>query len=62
MRDKIIQIGISERVFYVIGALMAQTIEERMGKSAIVESVSKGPMEFLETYNSIASSDKKINL
>jgi len=60
VQDNVIQIGITERAFYVIGARMTQIIEEKLGKSALIESVKKGPKQFIDTYNSIAGTDDVI--
>jgi len=60
VQDSAIQIGITERAYYVTGAHMAETIECNLGKDAIIESVSKGPRHFVEIYNSIVETDKTI--
>jgi hypothetical protein len=62
VQDSAIQIGITERAYYVTGAHMAQTIEERLGKGAIVESVNTGPRHFVEIYNSIVDSKAIIDI
>ena len=43
-----------ERLWYRVGAHMAQTIERQVGLPALVELVKKGPESFLETYTKIA--------
>ena len=42
-----------ERLWYRVGARMAQRIEEKYGKSALVNLIKSGPAEFLRTYQSI---------
>jgi hypothetical protein len=39
-----------ERLWYRVGAHMAQSIERELGRPALVELVRKGPDSFLETY------------
>ncbi len=41
---------------------MAQTIEEKLGKGAIAESVGKGPKQFVETYNSVSELETAIEI
>jgi hypothetical protein len=62
VQDSVIQIGITERAFYVAGAHMARTIEENLGKEAIVKSVKEGSRHFIEIYNSIAKPDHTIEI
>lgn len=42
VKEGVIQVGISERAFYVAGAHMASIIEDKAGKNALIESVTKG--------------------
>jgi hypothetical protein len=62
VQEGTIQIGITERAYYVTGAHMAKTIEGSLGKGAIVESVRKGPRHFIELYNSIVDSGHLIRI
>ncbi len=41
-----------ERLWYRVGARMAQRIEEESGRAALVALVEKGPAEFLRAYRS----------
>jgi len=52
--------GVIGRAFYVVGALMAQTIEDALGKQALIDTVSAGPINFINLYNSLANVDAKI--
>ena len=58
--EDIWQIGITERVFYVLGAYMAKILEEKNGKDIIINSIIKGPKYFVETYNSQVEEDLQI--
>ncbi len=42
-----------ERLWYRVGARMAQRIEEKFGRSALVALIEKGPAGFLPAYQSI---------
>lgn len=42
-----------ERLWYRVGARMAQRIEDKLGRSGLVALLAKGPAEFLRTYRSI---------
>ncbi len=42
-----------ERLWYRVGARMAQRVEEKFGRSALVALIERGPAEFLRTYLSI---------
>jgi len=62
VKDDVIKVGISERGFYIAGAYMVQTIDEKLGKNALIESVIEGPKHFLDTYNSIAGPERVIDV
>lgn len=44
-----------ERLWYRVGARMAQRIEESKGRAALVELVKQGPARFVATYESLRS-------
>ena len=52
--------GVIGRAFYIVGAFMAQTIEDALGKQALVDTVSAGPISFVMSYNSLAEAGRKI--
>ena len=60
LKKKSWKVGIDNRTYYVIGAYMAATIDSLLGREALVNTISEGPLNFLETYNNLVSSDKKI--
>ncbi|MGE5237042.1 MAG: DUF5700 domain-containing putative Zn-dependent protease [Acidobacteriota bacterium] len=45
-----------ERLWYRVGASMAQRIEASTGRDALVALVKRGPAEFIRTYASLSSS------
>ena len=46
--------GLNQRALYVVGAHMARTIDEKLGREALAETVSRGPRSFIRVYNSVA--------
>jgi hypothetical protein len=52
--------GINQRALYVVGAHMARTIDETLGRDVLVETVSKGPQSFIKTYNTIAEEGMRV--
>jgi len=59
LRD-VFNLGVRQRAFYVVGFDMARTIERRMGRERLAETVAKGPIDFYELYNSISDDADKI--
>ena len=59
LRD-VFNLGVRQRAFYVVGFDMARTIERRMGRDKLAETVAKGPIDFYELYNSISDDADKI--
>jgi hypothetical protein len=54
IRQEVIERGISQRAFYVVGAHMARQIEEQVGKQALVSTVRSGASDFASMYEAIA--------
>jgi hypothetical protein len=52
--------GINQRALYVVGAHMARTIDEALGRDVLVETVGKGPRSFIATYNTVAEDGRRI--
>jgi hypothetical protein len=53
LMDTLWQVGSMDRAYYVVGCFMANTIDEKLGRDALVGTISKGPQSFLRTYNSL---------
>jgi hypothetical protein len=53
--------GLNQRALYVVGAYMAGTIDEKLGREALAETVSIGPRYFIRIYNSVAEEGMKIH-
>lgn len=54
--------GVLGRAYYVTGAHICKTIDERIGRAALIEVYSRGPIAIMELYNSIADETMKIEL
>jgi hypothetical protein len=54
------ELGVDRRAYYVVGAYMAQTIDEKAGRGALNETILKGPITFITTYNSLADENMQI--
>jgi len=60
LQKKSWNLGVEERAYYIVGAYMAQTIDEKRGREALNETVQKGPVTFIRTYNALV--DKKMQI
>jgi hypothetical protein len=60
LQDVQFQIGVNDRAFYVVGCYMAQTIDEKSGRNALVKTILKGPLSFISAYNSLVDEKLKI--
>lgn len=52
--------GMNQRALYVVGAHMARTIDEGLGRDILVETVSRGPGSFIATYNTVAEDGMEV--
>lgn len=59
LRTRSWTIGIQGRANYVVGAYMAQTIENNFGREALVETIKNGPQSFVAAYNRVAGPRKQ---
>ncbi|MBN2087439.1 hypothetical protein JW758_03760 [Candidatus Peregrinibacteria bacterium] len=60
MQDTLWQVGSMDRAYYVIGCYMAQTIDKKLGRQTLIETISMGPQSFLQKYNSLVDEKLKI--
>jgi hypothetical protein len=42
-----------KRLWYVTGAYMAKMIDERLGRTELIDTIRKGPNSFFDLYNSV---------
>ena len=52
--------GKNQKALYLVGAYMALTIDENLGRDVLVETVSKGPRSFISTYNTVANDGMEV--
>jgi hypothetical protein len=50
LKQRVFALGAQKRAFYVIGAVMAQHIEQVLGRRALVDTVRDGPDAFFAAY------------
>jgi hypothetical protein len=53
-------LGYRRKGFYIVGAYMAMTIEEELGRDVLTQTVSDGYTAFADAYNSLADEEMKI--
>jgi hypothetical protein len=53
-------VGYRRNGFYIVGAYMAMTIEDKLGKEALMQTVADGFYSFVRVYNSVAEEGMKI--
>jgi tetratricopeptide (TPR) repeat protein len=51
----------TRRALYVVGAYMARTIDEQLGRESLVETVAQGPRSFVTKYNRVAKAGREIH-
>lgn len=47
------QVGVKNRAYYVVGAHMARTIDQERGRAALIETIERGPLAFVDVYNGL---------
>jgi predicted alpha/beta superfamily hydrolase len=61
LRKKAVEIGVRGSAYPVVGAYMAKTIEEKLGREGLKDTITQGPLSFLKTYNRLVDDDKRIH-
>jgi hypothetical protein len=52
--------GVTNRAYYIAGAHMSGVIDTRLGRAALVGSLTEGPAAFASLYNSLVEQDRRI--
>jgi tetratricopeptide (TPR) repeat protein len=60
LKKKAWRLGVEQRAYYIVGAHMARTIDEKKGRQALVGTVVTGPRSFVSTYNSVADEGLRV--
>ena len=53
-------VGVGERAYYVTGGHMARTIDQNLGRPALVSTIENGPLSFIDTYNELVPKEEQI--
>jgi tetratricopeptide (TPR) repeat protein len=53
--------GLNQPALYVVGAYMADTIDDELGREALAQTVATGPRSFIRAYNSVAEEGMKLH-
>ena len=53
-------VGVEERAYYVTGGHMARTIDQSLGRVALVSTIEYGPLSFIDTYNKLVPKEEQI--
>ena len=59
-RRELWRIGVEQRAYYVGGAYMARTIDEKLGRDALVATIAEGPRSFVRVYNTLVDKGRRI--
>jgi tetratricopeptide (TPR) repeat protein len=60
LRKKSWDVGVMQRGYYVAGAHMSRTIDEQLGRDALIETITTGPLCFVDTYNGLVDETMKV--
>lgn len=60
LQNELIQTGIMDRAFYIVGFDMASEIDDKLGRDVLKETLLHGPGYFVQKYNSVVSDADKI--
>jgi hypothetical protein len=53
---------VTNRAYYIVGAHMARVIQAERGKTALVETLAKGPLSYIRLYNSLVPEDERVRV
>jgi len=53
-------VGVGERAYYITGGHMARTIDQNIGRAALVSTIENGPLSFIDTYNRLVPKEEQI--
>ena len=54
------EIGVTQRGYYIVGAHMAEVIEETLGREVLIKTLVEGPISFVALYNSLVKENRRI--
>jgi len=50
------------RGYYVVGAFMCKTIEQKRGRETLIGTLTEGPVSFIKSYNSLVEEDMRVKI
>lgn len=62
LRELVWQEGVLGRAFYIGGAHMARTLDERAGRRGLTATIGTGPASFFDAYNAVADGALRVRL
>ena len=60
LRKKSWDVGVMQRGYYITGAHVARTIDDQRGRDALIETITMGPLAFVDTYNGLVDETMKV--
>lgn len=54
------EVGVIQRAYYITGAHMARTIDEQLGRKALVGTIAEGPLCFVDRYNGLVRETMRV--
>lgn len=60
LRKEAWETGVMKRGYYVAGAHMARTIDEKLGREALLGTMVTGPLSFVDTYNGLVEKEARL--
>ena len=60
LQDSLWQIGSIDRAYYVVGCYLAKTIDDKLGREALVETIKHPPVHFVQLYNTLVDESARV--
>lgn len=60
LRGESWKVGVEQRGYYVVGAFMAKTIDEKGGRDLLIETLTKGSGFFIQSYNRLTDNRLRV--
>jgi hypothetical protein len=60
LNDSLWQVGSIDKAFYVVGCYMSKTVDEKLGRDALVGTITQKPVHFVQMYNSLVDENMRV--